>query len=402
MVKDEKKHCSPLNEVQAPTRQTLSCPEVGCRRSFGHRQGLRAHIKNVHRKSLQGASEERCPFDGCSDVLKSTEEFQAHIKSVHSRSSGSNVEQLSCAYPGCLADFASRPILLKHLRVDHTSDRIECKECGTFYKDVYYLKKHNARKHSSQDLQCDQCEYRTSMMEDLKKHIDSKHDPTRHTCEFCGKDFAMKRGLDVHMIQKHSKEHKGQELLCNQCDYKVIGQPSKLEVHIETKHNSAKFTCIHCDFVFDDGGDLEAHMSKDHAGENAKKNEVVKSSERNRMEREARKDYPCKECGDIFKKRGALRHHRIAQHQNVTFSCPEDKCNFKTKHKALVKHHQKIKHMGLLKSCDLCNFKAPTKTRLDSHKINKHKVTPIVFSCNKCEVKHSSQEKMRKHMLLMH
>ena len=48
--------------------------------------------------------------------------------------------------------------------------------------------------------------------------------------------------MDVHMIQKHGKEHKGQELLCNQCDYKVIGQPSKLEVHIETKHKTERAT----------------------------------------------------------------------------------------------------------------------------------------------------------------
>ena len=57
VVKDDQKHCSPLNEVQTPTTQILSCPELGCRRSFGHRQGLRAHIKNVHRKSLQGTSD---------------------------------------------------------------------------------------------------------------------------------------------------------------------------------------------------------------------------------------------------------------------------------------------------------------------------------------------------------
>ena len=80
--------------------------------------------------------------------------------------------------------------------------------------------------------------------------MDSKHDPSRYPCEFCGKDFATGRGLDVHMIQKHRKKHKGQELMCSQCDYKVIGQPSKLEVHIEMKHNSLRFPCVHCELVF--------------------------------------------------------------------------------------------------------------------------------------------------------
>ena len=239
-------------------------------------------------------------------------------------------------------------------------------------------------------------------MEDLRKHMDSKHDPSRHPCEFCGKDFSTVRGLDVHMIQKHGKEHKGQELMCSQCDYTVIGQPSKLEVHIEMKHNSLRFTCVHCELVFVNSQTLEAHMSSKHEADQTKEDKVVKSSERKRKEREASKEYPCKDCGEIFKKRGGLRNHKITQHLKSSFECPEAGCEFKTKHKALVKHHQQIKHMGLFKYCDLCNFRGRSKTRIDCHKINKHKVTPIVFSCNKCETKHSSQDKMRKHMLSMH
>ena len=399
IVKKAENH-SHSNRVKLSTKENLLCPEFGCTSAFPQRQGLRAHIRNVHHKSLQ--AEQQCPIEDCEVVLKSAEELEDHIKSLHWNISQSKVQRLKCPYPECSNDFVSRPTLMKHLKLEHTSDKIECRLCDTFYKDVYYLKKHNARKHSRRDLQCDQCEYRTSMMEDLRKHMDSKHDPSRYTCEFCGKDFSTGRGLDVHMIQKHGKEHKGQELMCSQCDYKVIGQPSKLEVHVEMKHNSVRFTCLHCDFVSVGSQELDAHMSGKHESEQMKENKVAKSSEQRRREREATKEYPCNDCEQVFRKRGGLRNHRITQHLKSSFPCPEEGCEFKTKHKALVKHHQEIKHMGLFKQCDMCNFMGRTKTRLDSHKINKHKVTPIVFSCNKCETKHSSRDKMRKHMLSMH
>ena len=388
------------HRVQTSAWKNLLCPELGCTGQFAHRQGLRAHIKNVHHKSLQATVEQQYPINNCDEVLKSTDQLEDHVNSNSFQQK--QVQRLKCSYPDCSIEFANRAMLLKHLKIDHVNDQIDCKVCGTSYKDVYYLKKHTARKHSSQEFQCDQCEYRTSVMEDLKKHMNSKHDPTRYPCEFCGKDFSTGRGLDVHMIQKHGKEHKGQELICSQCDYKVIGQPSKLEVHIEMKHNSLRFTCVHCELVSVNSQTLDAHMSSNHEAEQIKENNIVKSSEWKRREREATKEHPCKDCGQIFKKRGGLRNHRITQHLKSSFSCPKEGCEFKTKHKALVKHHQEIKHLGLFKYCDMCDFRGRTKTRVDSHKINKHKVTPIVFSCNKCETKHSNQDKMRKHMLSMH
>ena len=400
-VKNQKERAQEnKNMVQTSKKKNLLCPEHGCSREFSYWKSLGIHIRKVHHKSLRGTEEQKCPINACEDVLKSTDELEDHVNTLHPNDS--QVQRLNCPYPECSNHFVKRAILLKHLTIDHVSDQIECKICGTFYKDVYYLKKHNARKHSNKELQCDQCDYRTSMMEDLRKHMDSKHDPNRYPCEFCGKDFSTVRGLDVHMIQKHGKEHKGQELMCSQCDYKVIAQPSKLEVHIEMKHNSLRFTCVHCELVFVDSQTLEAHMSSEHEAEQMNEDKVAKSSEKKRKEREASKEYPCKDCDEIFKKRGSLRNHKISQHLKSSFKCPEEGCEFKTKHKGLVKHHQEIKHLGLFKYCDLCNFRGRTKTNIDSHKINKHKVTPIVFSCNKCATKHSSQEKMRKHMQSMH
>ena len=375
-------------------RENLLCPELGCQSDYTLRQSLMAHIKIVHLKSLQENEEQQCNV--CEEVLESTDELDAHVKSLHPK-----VPRLNCPYPECSDDFVKMAILLKHLKIDHVR-LIECKVCGIFYKDVHNLKKHNSRKHSSQKFKCDQCEYRTSVMCNLRQHKDSKHDPTRYTCEFCGNDFSTASNLNVHMIQKHGKEHKGQELMCSECDYKTISQPAKMKVHIEKKHNSVRFTCLHCELFFVNSQTLDSHMSSEHEAEQMKEKMVVKSSERKRKEREATKEYPCTDCVQIFRKRGGLRNHKISQHQKLSFSCPEEGCDYKTKHKPNVKQHQDRKHLRLFKYCDLCDFRSISKKYIVSHKINKHKVTPIVFSCNKCETKHSSRDKMRKHMLSMH
>ena len=207
------------NQRIRPSNQLL-CPVVGCDLAFGSREGMRHHLKTDHCKT-NGFTNTKTKIDGILDFKVEREMFlpvknhkevikraQTDIDTERDQTSTrenllcpeasqSKMQRLNCPHLECSNDFVNRAIMLKHLKIEHVSDQIDCKVCGTFYKDVYYLKKHNARKHSSQELQCDQCDYRTSMMEDLKKHMDSKHDPKRYPCEFCGKDFATGRGLDV-------------------------------------------------------------------------------------------------------------------------------------------------------------------------------------------------------------
>ena len=90
--------------------------------------------------------------------------------------------------------------LTRHIKSDHTSEKIKCEHCESSFKRKGDLAKHKRMKHTLR--KCEECPFITYEECGLANHKRMKH--TLRKCEECPFITYEKCGLVNHMLEKHS------------------------------------------------------------------------------------------------------------------------------------------------------------------------------------------------------
>ena len=94
-----------------------------------------------------------------------------------------------------------------------------------------------------------------------------------------------------------------------------------------------------------------------------------------------KQEFPCQECGTVFKLKCLLKTHLVYHSDERPFSCPQCNAGFKTK--SSVKAHEKTHTGEKPYSCDMCKNAFISGTNLKIHKSSQHKRKEC--PCNECD-----------------
>ena len=165
------------------------------------------------------------------DQCDKTFKYKGDLKRHRSTAHNSNAVIHSCSK--CEKTFADAKYLRKHEKNVHTVT--ELNECQICQKKVKRIETHIQRVHSDEGsilLSCEHCDYQNKDPSKLRIHVQSKHEGVIYDCTLCDKKFSLKDSL-----RSHKKiVHEGVKHPCNMCDYE--GSKAALRFHFKTKHRS--------------------------------------------------------------------------------------------------------------------------------------------------------------------
>ncbi|RZF46480.1 hypothetical protein LSTR_LSTR007596 [Laodelphax striatellus] len=163
-------------------------------------------------------------------------------------------------------------------------------------------------------------------------------------------------------------------ILCFYCDFKCPDQRELTEHERTHALNSkmASFQCHACEARFINMDDMKLH---------AKLRHTVKC-------------YPCKICGEVFRRVDRLRKHMSGSHVGVRpYPCTE--CDLKFSSSSGLNKHAKL-HQGKQYSCDVCDAKFAYPSKLRTHILIHTGEKP--FACELCEQKFTQKIGLKNHM----
>jgi len=156
---------------------------------------LTEHVKSVHKDKNYRMIKTLCPFDKCERMVV---DIKNHIRLVHKR-----VRNFVCKL--CKAGFTSSYHLYKHMSSVHDNLKVECGQCGSFFKTTT-IDSHVKRVHQGirRSIPCtdDSCQKIFGSKEDMKRHVRASHMKLKLSCHECGKRMRMEF-LRGHMKKEH-------------------------------------------------------------------------------------------------------------------------------------------------------------------------------------------------------
>ncbi|XP_065088756.1 zinc finger protein 624-like [Ochlerotatus camptorhynchus] len=250
--KEHRKICSAIGTAESLRNRSYTCDI--CSKPFNSRHGYRTHLQRMHKND---PTQE-----------KNTSE---ELKRLQSK------KRLQC--PLCPDRFQQLHQLKYHLkthkikslsttkprrinRQNENSNSCYCELCDKTFQNPSYLSLHMKFHKRERDFQCDQCEKQFFIKSDLKNHKMTVHEAHSFLCGICGKTYGARRYFNRHMLRHNS-------------------DPSQ-----------KPYKCSYCTDSFYTASDLKYHVTR-HTGE---------------------KMHGCEICGQAFRFRHLLTHHKKNKH----------------------------------------------------------------------------------------
>ncbi|KAJ8303068.1 hypothetical protein KUTeg_019464 [Tegillarca granosa] len=292
-------------------------------------------------------------------------------------------EVLVCPYCFC-SDFDSLEILEIHMQSVHSVKPTEvytCNYCNAPYQNLYSLHEHMRAVHQEQpcmDIKypCGICTQHFPSIDALVQHKRSAHYNNPQEvhgveplfCIYCQMTFKNPRELREHMMMNQSH---------------IPSQPS------DQKHYKEQIICDHCNSIFYDMKNFEAHM-KYHPNSACKICKENFASE-DRLEKHASNhylsmttEYGCTTCMKLFSKPDELQKHLMDIHA----------------------HHLYSHSLGYLLlhiyRCSLCKEIFDSKVNIQVHFAIKHSNECKLYKCTKCESVFRSEMEWQVHVRVNH
>jgi len=124
--------------------------------------------------------------------------------------------------------------IYKHMRTVHpkTDEKFSCKICGKTFNNKMFLKNHELT--HDKKFECYICKKKFPQSYLLKSHVNKMHEnPNSFECKTCGKTFNIRS-----ILINHEKTH----------------DPNRIK----------PYKCGHCDYAFDESGNLKRHVRRKH------------------------------------------------------------------------------------------------------------------------------------------
>ena len=203
----------------------------------------------------------------CGKILLRQKTLRAHVREVHEKSlKVKNAEKDPVTCQECGKSFSETKNLNRHLQTVHGRTAHVCDTCGKFFESPAKLKNHIRVIHEGhEDHKCDQCFQTFAEARSLKTHIKCIHEGIKdHQCMTCGRCFGRKGDLTSHIKQVHEIGDHIVEYPCNYCS-KIFNKKFNLKNHILTVHEGRKdHNCNYCAKPFSHKGDLNKHLRSAH------------------------------------------------------------------------------------------------------------------------------------------
>jgi len=291
----------------------------------------------------------------------------------------------------------------RHRAARHEGIRFNCDQCDYSALWKSNLDEHKSTKHLGIRYKCEQCDYTATLRRNLRNHVKMKHgvSETEYTCNFC--PFSTKtcvEDIKCHIAENHADKSddqfnskkvvtlqkaikrspnpdkpkpEPQKYYCDKCEY-TSTKLMYFNVHVESKHEGAVFTCDQCPFTTGSRLSLSSHKKRH--------NDV----------------FYCDQCEYSTSNKLLLKSHTQTKHEKVMINC--DECDFKTTVKYYLTKHKKKMHQINKYQCDKCNFTAcyPSDLRIHINAVH----MGVKFACDQCEFTTRRTGDLNKHKRIVH
>ena len=154
------------------------------------------------------------------------------------------------------------------------SEGYKCSQCQKQYKDKQYFRQHLRNHQFGKQHKC-QCGKEFEHRGHLKKHIKYQHSSEKIVCHQCNKEFRSHASLKEHVTVFHEKKDRLYSKELKEEAMNLVGELGKAETarrlgisysavsHWETKAKKT-FTCTHCGKQLSDSTRLKNHIKRKH------------------------------------------------------------------------------------------------------------------------------------------
>ncbi|XP_069972405.1 uncharacterized protein [Penaeus vannamei] len=380
---------------------TVHCSQqarcLACRKDFQSYEAYKQHMKTAHSVNtdidIKTEAEER-PSGGepdCSRVSQYEDGSDGKMSKLlsddgrleQSDASDSkitlNEDEAFTGYgekrcPYCGKQFQRRSRLLRHINYHLDNRKFTCEYCTKAFVEKSGLDAHLLT-HRPINKSCSECGKVFKTRRTMKRHLKT-HQNVVHSCGVCGKQFRHEESLRIH---KSVHKDGGSGNVCSLCK-KDCKTPYYLQLHITTKHEAAKFTCLQCDRSFKWRQSYGKHMAIFHSN--------------------ADMQYACPKCPKHFKTASELRLHQVAHSDEKKYVC--DICGKVFKHEYTRDKHVKTVHQDKRDHmCPQCGSLFKAKAYLDQHLSQVH-TTKERVKCLQCGHDFKTMSNLKSHIKSVH
>ncbi|XP_063633400.1 zinc finger protein 726-like [Cydia splendana] len=294
--------------------------------------------------------------------------------------------------------------------------KLECHDCGNFFKSKCKLRVHWKKVHLPEALICSICKRMFKSFKAFNRHLKSNRQSCKTAAEVriegMGKNrifhckecnYKSKRIKD---IQSHLVIHTGDRPYhCDKCPAKFT-QQSSLQCHQEGSHKLYKveITCQYCGkFVRGRSNvyrHLKTHTDNQHQCQVCSKILQSKKSLATHMQRHSGvKQYTCEVCAKSFYTGAELCNHKRMIHMKGKYWYFCDVCEYKSIRSEKVKKH-KAKHTATNIPCIVCGMFFEMPDKLIQHQ-RKH-FGEKKFPCPLCDKRFFRKDTVGKHIRSKH
>ena len=202
-LEDHYKDCV-IEKIREKKRKQMKCETICeiCGKHLKGKSSKRDHLKNHLRDRIangeEGLDESNLFFhcEKCARVFKTKQALRMHVLREH--------ENVMFPCSKCNVTCATRPLLLKHERIVHSTDpKFECKYCHKRFGDKALLARH-VISHEEAKFPCSHCTKVLRRPEALEEHERRYHTGEKpFPCSICGNSYVSKRALGNHMRGAH-------------------------------------------------------------------------------------------------------------------------------------------------------------------------------------------------------
>ena len=326
------------------------------------------------------------PCDQCGITYKHAESLKNHKKS--------DMNHIWICEFFCSNVFANKNDLQSHMDSHKDEKPYKCTSCQKSFSEIRLKEIHEKRMHvSPQDLTCKICDIQFRFRKSLANHDCENHEVL--SCEFfCKEKFTSILNLKDH-IASHSDE---KPYACDFCPSRFNFYESKKR-HEEAKHTSGKpYKCGLCPKAFARKDSLEYHEPyhsgiKKFACRSCPK-ELYTETARRKHEKIHLTEFPCNQCGIIYKYAESLKNHEYGDIQHK-FIC-EFFCSEVFENKDDLQNHIHSHAGEKPYKCEFCPKRFVRKDSCQVHKRRHLGDTP--FLCKQCPMRFVTQGFLNSHV----
>ena len=294
--------------------------------------------------------------------------------------------------------------LEKHTTTKHNNEEKEkqlkkCPVCNYSSPRANCVQLHFARVHEEKTYKCEwsACSFEFKTLSKLNEHIQSEHESIKYTCSECGFETT-----HTNILQRHKKSyHMNTNDNCSP-DQIDEGEPEIMlpEDYIKEETDDFDYTGEHQEF-------LKTLLEENKGGKEYRSlMESINGENLQLTEPKRKKSYQCSFCDFRATQCHSLKEHILSKHSTEEEKkkhlkkCPD--CNYSSVRLSCLKRHYEIMHERKSHVCEWagCDFVTQRKPLLKDHIRSIHQ--GMEFICDKCGFETSSQGYLSKHKKTVH